>query len=237
MKTRGDFHFKQFSISHDRSTHKVGTDGVLLGAWVNVDGASRILDIGTGSGVVAIMLAQRTSPSAKIDAVEIQESDAKQAEANVKNSPWSEKVSVIHSAIQDFKPDHQYDLIVSNPPFFINSWLPPDQSRSKARHSHELSFPDLVANISQLLVPEGKFSVILPFTEGRQFIRLAEGLGFFLSRKMSFRSRQDKPIERLLIEFSRTAGDVKEEELVLYVKNEEWTEEYRALTRDFYLKA
>lgn len=237
MKTRGDFHFKQFSISHDRSTHKVGTDGVLLGAWVNVDGASTILDIGTGTGVIAIMLAQRTPPNTKIDAVELQEHDAKQAETNVKNSPWPEKVSVVHSAIQDFQSDHGYDLIVSNPPFFVNSWLPPDQSRSTARHSHDLSFPELVENISRLLSPEGRFAVVLPFVEGSQFIRLAEGLGFYVSRRMTFKSRQDKPVERLLVEFSRTVSAVKAEELVLYLRNEEWTNEYRALTRDFYLKA
>lgn len=237
MKTRGDFHFKKFSISHDRSTHKVGTDGVLLGAWVNIEGASRILDIGTGTGVIAIMLAQRTSPTTKIDAVELQQHDATQAESNVKNSPWPEKVAIIHSAIQDFQPEHQYDLIVSNPPFFINSWLPPDPKRSKARHSHDLSFPDLVENISRLLSPEGKFAVVLPFTEGGQFIRLAEGLGFHVCRTMAFKARHGKPIERLLIEFSRTLEEVKSEELVLYARNEDWTDQYRALTRDFYLKA
>jgi tRNA1Val (adenine37-N6)-methyltransferase len=237
MKTRGDFHFKQFSIAHDQSTHKVGTDGVLLGAWVSVAGVQNILDVGTGSGVIAIMLAQRTSVEAHIDAVELQEHDATQAATNVKNSPWPEKVSVVHSAIQDFRPTHRYDMIVSNPPFFINSWLPPDENRSKARHSQDLSFSDLLENISRLLTPNGRFAVVLPFTEGEHFIDLAEGSGFYISRKTAFRSRQDKPVERLLIEFSQQPVEVETEELVLYVRNEEWTEEYRGLTRDFYLKA
>jgi tRNA1Val (adenine37-N6)-methyltransferase len=237
MKTRGDFHFKQFSISHDKSTHKVGTDGVLLGAWVNVNAASRILDIGTGSGVIALMLAQRTLADTKIDAVELQEHDARQAEVNVRNSPWPKKVAVIHAAIQDFKPQHQYDLIVSNPPFFSRSWLPPDENRSKARHGNELTFADLLTNIARLLTADGHFAVVLPFTEGSQFIYLAERLGFHVSRKMSFRSRQDKPIERLLIDFSQRQVEVKTEELLLYVRDDEWTEDYRELTKEFYLKA
>jgi tRNA1Val (adenine37-N6)-methyltransferase len=237
MKTRGDFHFKKFSIAHDRSTHKVGTDGVLLGAWVGIDGVSKVLDIGTGSGVIAIMLAQRTSSGTAIDAVELQKHDAEQAAMNVKNSPWPQKVSVIHSAIQDFDPPHRFDLIVSNPPFFRNSWLPPDESRSTARHSHQLTFTDLLENISRLLSPGGRFAVVLPFTEGTQFIRLANALDFHVFRKLTFRSRHDKPIERLLVEFSRNQIEVKSEELVLYAEKEEWTEEYRALTKGFYLKA
>ncbi|HEY0654758.1 MAG TPA: methyltransferase [Chryseosolibacter sp.] len=237
MKRRGDFHFKQFTISHDQSSHKVGTDGVLLGAWVDISDAHRILDIGTGSGVIAIMLAQRTGAEAKIDAVELQEHDAVQAGLNVKKCPWSEKITVIHSAIQGFQPSHLYDLIVSNPPFFINSWLPPDESRSKARHAGDLSFPTLLQSAARLLSFEGKFAVVLPFTEANQFIELAKEFGLHLHRRMSFRSRQDKPVERLLIEFSRKPVDVKTEELVLYATDEEWTEEYRALTRDFYLKA
>ncbi len=237
MKTRGDFHFKKFSISHDASTHKVGTDAVLLGAWAGVHGAERILDIGTGSGVIALMLAQRSAPASKIDAVELQPHDADQAVENVKNSPWPEKVTVLRTAIQDFVSEKPYDLIVSNPPYFINSWLPPDENRSKARHSNELSFTDLLASVIRLLAPAGLFAVVLPYAEGNQFLRMAETVGLYPIRKLTFRSRKNKPIERLLIEFSRKQSQVKSEELLLYKINEEWTDEYRALTRDFYLKA
>ncbi|HEY0743651.1 MAG TPA: methyltransferase [Chryseosolibacter sp.] len=237
MRTRGDFRFKKFSISHDASTHKVGTDGVLLGAWVNVDGVSSILDIGTGSGVIAIMLAQRTPDHVVIEAVELQEQDAIQAEKNVKNSPWPTKVRVIHTPVQQFRPGKQFDLIVSNPPFFVNSWLPPDKNRSKARHSNELSFEDLLEAVTHSLSATGRFAVVLPFTEGNHFIRLAEGFGLHAHRQMSFRSRKEKPIERLLIEFSRQEGEMKREELLLYKINEEWTDEYRRLTKDFYLNA
>lgn len=237
MKTRGDFHFKKFSISHDRSTHKIGTDGVLLGAWVNVDDAKTILDIGTGSGVIALMLAQRTSPEVKIDAVELQEGDVTQAVENVNKSPWAEKIRIIHSSIQAFDPGRQYNLIVSNPPYFVNSWLPPDENRSKARHSHDLTFRELLNAVVRLLNPTGRFAVVLPFTEGNEFIRLAEALEFHLIRKMTFQARKNKPIERLLVEFSRVAGELKSEELLLYKINDEWTDGYKALTRDFYLKA
>jgi tRNA1Val (adenine37-N6)-methyltransferase len=237
MKTRGDFHFKKFSISHDRSTHKVGTDGVLLGAWVNIGDAKTILDIGTGSGVVALMLAQRTADEVMIDAVELQEGDALQARENVSNSPWPNKVNVIHSSIQNFRSEVQYDLIVSNPPYFVNSWLPPDENRSKARHSNDLSFSELLDAVNRLLKPDGRFSVVLPFTEGNEFIRLAETLSFRPIKKLTFQSRQNKPIERLLIEFSHIRCEVKTEELLLYKVNEEWTEAYRTLTRDFYLRA
>jgi tRNA1Val (adenine37-N6)-methyltransferase len=237
MKTRGDFHFKQFSISHDRSTHKVGTDGVLLGAWVNVDDVKTILDIGTGSGVIALMLAQRTPPEVKIDAIEMQEDDATQARENVNKSPWPNKVNVVHTAIQNFYPERQFDLIVSNPPYFINSWLPPDENRGKARHSTTLTFSDILDAVRRLLNSTGRFAVVLPFTEGKEFVRLAGALGFYATRKLTFQSRKNKPIERLLLEFARTEGEVKTEEVFLYKSDEQWTDEYKALTRDFYLKA
>jgi tRNA1Val (adenine37-N6)-methyltransferase len=237
MKTRGDFHFKKFSVSHDSSTHKVGTDAVLLGAWANVDGAKTILDIGTGSGVIALMLAQRSSDDATIDAVELQAHDAKQAELNVSKSPWPTKVHVVNTAIQDFAPRKQYDLIVSNPPFFLNSWLPPDENRSKARHSSELSFSDLIQSVARLLHQDGRFAMVLPYTEGNRFILLAEEADLYANRKLTFRSRMNKPIERLLIEFYRHRGDLKSEELLLYKVNDEWSEGYKSLTRDFYLKS
>lgn len=237
MKTRGDFHFKKFSISHDRSTHKIGTDGVLLGAWVEIDSAKAILDIGTGSGVIALMLAQRTDTDVRIDAVELQADDVAQARENVLKSPWPTKVSVTHSSIQDFHPQTQFDLIVSNPPYFVNSWLPPDQNRSRARHANELSFIELWDAVSRLLKHNGRFAVVLPFTEGNEFIRLGEAANFYPVRKMTFQSRSNKPIERLLIEFSKIRSEVKSEELLLYKVNEEWTEEYKSLTRDFYLKS
>lgn len=235
MKRSADFHFKQFSISHDRSTHKIGTDGVLLGAWVAVKNVSRILDIGTGTGVIALMLAQRSDPLTKIDAVEIEEADAAQARENVARSPWPEKVNVIHSSIQRFSPGHQYDLITSNPPYFINSWRPPEKRRSQARHTHELSFEELLQSSLRLLKEDGRLAVILPYQEGLHFIDLAKSSQLYPVRQLTFRSRANKPIERLLLEFTKKSGDLLSDELILHDKGNEWSEEYCALTRDFYL--
>lgn len=237
MKTRGDFHFKKFSVSHDNSTHKVGTDGVLLGAWTNVENAKDILDIGTGSGVIALMLAQRTPESSHIDAVEINERDAAQAKENFKRSPWAEKISIHNTSIQDFKPNKTYDLIVSNPPFFINSYLPPDADRTKARHTSDLPFEDIIQKTKSLLKATGRLSIVLPPNEATKFTELASGHNLKLQRQLSFQSRKHKPVERLLLEFGFENFTTERTELLLYQQNDEWTESYRGLMKDFLLKA
>lgn len=237
MKSRGLFHFKQFSIAHDRSTHKIGTDGVLLGAWVKTGNAKRILDIGTGSGVIALMLAQKSDFDTRIDAVEIDEQDVDQARENILNSPWPSKVTVHHQAIQNFFPDRKFDVIVSNPPFFVNSWLPPDEKRGKARHTNELSFDKLLSASVRLLDESGKLAVILPYQEGKSFIDLAYNAGLKLSRELSFQSRKHKPIERLLLEFQFHETPTAQEHLILHDEGENWSAGYRELTKDFYLKA
>jgi tRNA1Val (adenine37-N6)-methyltransferase len=144
MRRKGLFQFKQFSVAHDRSTHKIGTDGVLLGAWADVSNVQYILDVGTGTGVIALMMAQRTAGSVLIDAVEIEKEDSEQALQNVLQSPWASRIGVHHTAIQNFSPSRQYDLVISNPPYFVNSWKPPEKKRSQARHTHELSFDELL---------------------------------------------------------------------------------------------
>jgi tRNA1Val (adenine37-N6)-methyltransferase len=237
MKSRGLFHFKQFSLSHERSTHKIGTDGVLLGAWVKTEDAKRILDIGTGSGVIALMLAQKSDPHTCIDAVELDEQDVAQAKENVLNSPWPSKVMIHHADIQDFSPGQKYDLIVSNPPYFVNSWLPPDEKRGKARHTQELSFDKLLNASVRLLDESGKLAVILPYQEGKVFTELASDAGLNLTRELSFRSRKHKPIERLLLEFQSTETPTSQEHLILHDDGENWSADYRELTKDFYLKA
>jgi tRNA1Val (adenine37-N6)-methyltransferase len=235
MRNKGFFHFKQFNVAHDRSTHKIGTDGVLLGAWVNVSGAQYILDIGTGTGVIALMMTQRTAGTAVIDAVEIEKEDSEQAMENVQQSPWPGKVKVHHTAIQDFYPSRQYDLVVSNPPYFINSWKPPEKRRSQARHTHGLSFNELLQAASRLLTTNGRLAVILPYQEALHFTELAKQYQLYVIRRMTFRSRAHKPVERLLIEFGGYAVEVKEEELVLHGEGDQWSEAYCRLTREFYL--
>jgi tRNA1Val (adenine37-N6)-methyltransferase len=232
------FQFKHFSVAHDRCTHKVGTDGVLLGSWVRIGDTDKfLLDVGTGSGVIALMLAQRSNDATHIDAIDIERQDAQQALQNVAGSPWPDKISVYQTAIQKFFPDQRYDLIISNPPFFVNSLLPPEQKRSQARHTHSLSFDDLLENVCRLLAASGRFAVILPYREGGQLLKAAAPLKLHPRRQTAFRSRRHKPFERLLIEFSRDITDPEESELRLYDEGEKWSEDYKALTRDFYLNA
>ncbi len=235
-KSGTHFHFKQFSIAHDRCTMKVGTDGVLLGAWASIDNAKTILDIGTGSGVIALMLAQRTPADALIHAVELEQSDAQQAQENVAHSPWPDKVKIFPSAIQQFAGDALYDLIVSNPPYFINSQEPPDKRRLQTRHTVMLSFAELLSAVTRLLKPEGTFQVILPYTEGLQFIDLASQHNLYCTRQWSFRTRATKPVERLLLAFARIPARNRDTgEVLLYSHNTVWDDSYTNLTRDFYL--
>jgi tRNA1Val (adenine37-N6)-methyltransferase len=232
------FQFKQFSVAQDRSTHKVGTDGVLLGAWVRLHADIRsVLDVGTGTGLIALMLAQRTSENTTIDAVEVEEEDARQAKENVQHSPWAGKIRIHISRVQDFLPEKKYDLVISNPPYFVNSWLPPENKRSQARHAQLLPFEDLLRHSHRLLAPGGRLAVILPYTEGLMFINLARSFGLFPSRRTAFRSRAHKPLERVLVELSSEGGyEQPENELVLYTHGDTWSDEYRSLTRAFYLR-
>lgn len=230
------FYFKQFSVSQNDCAHKVGTDGVLLGAWVDVKNEKNILDVGTGSGLIALMLAQRTDPDSRIDAVEIEASDAQQARENVRQSPWPKKITIHQEAVQRFNPEKEYDLIVSNPPYFINSWLPPEEKRSQARHTLQLSFPDLLMTATRLLNKQGRLAVILPYAEGLTFLDISQNFHLIPIRKTFFRSRAHKPVERLLLELSY-GGKLVEQEIILYESGDHWTEEYKKLTHGFYLKS
>jgi tRNA1Val (adenine37-N6)-methyltransferase len=207
---------------------KVGTDAVLLGAWVSINHAKSILDIGTGSGVIALMLAQRSN--ALIDAVEPDKNSAEQAAVNFRSSPWSNRLRVYNLPIQDFEYSH-YDLIVSNPPFFSNSLLPPNASRQAARHTETLSFDDLI-----LATKHGRLAVILPATEGNLFREKAREQGLHCNRSLAFYSRRDKPQERWLMEFSQNPGEITTEKLVLYEEKDRWTKEYALLVKDFLTK-
>jgi tRNA1Val (adenine37-N6)-methyltransferase len=237
MKRVKDFVFKKFRIVQTNSTHKVGTDGVLLGAWADVVNAQTILDIGTGSGVIALMLAQRNA-TATIDALEIQKADAMQAEENFRSSPWSDRLTIYHQALQEFKTQKQYDLIVTNPPFFINSFLPPNNNRTLVRHTAELSFDALLDTVVKLLKPDGQLSLILPVAEGKFFIDAASARSLYLKRLCEFKSREHKPVERLLMEFGYAQQETLQEQLTLYAESsgEDWSVAYKMLTREFYLK-
>jgi tRNA1Val (adenine37-N6)-methyltransferase len=182
------------------------------------------------------MLAQRSKEDVRIDAIEIEERNAGQARENIAGSPWAQKVTVIQQSIESYSTTRQYDLIVSNPPYFSKSLLPPDQHRTLARHTQSLTFENLLASAKNLLSPEGRFSVVLPFVESKRFTDLAAALQLFPARRTTFQSRQHKPIERVLIEFSGEQARTEESSLILYGENGKWSDEYIGLTKEFYKK-
>jgi tRNA1Val (adenine37-N6)-methyltransferase len=215
---------------------KVGTDAVLLGAWVSLVGVKNILEVGAGSGVISLMLAQRTSSDTKIEAIELEKEDAQQAKENVERSPWPEKVTTYHQAFQNFTSSKPFDLIISNPPYFNNSQLPPSTKRSQARHTGSLNYIELISLAIKLLNPSGKLAVVLPFEEGKQFQSLALENNLHPGRQLAFYSRKGKPQERWLFEFFFGPTELSTEKLTLHADGEEWTEDYKMLMRDFYLK-
>jgi tRNA1Val (adenine37-N6)-methyltransferase len=233
------FAFKQFTIHQEKCAMKVGTDAVLLGAWAKTYGVRRIFDIGTGTGVIALMLAQRCG--AHIDAIDIDEQTAEEAKENVQNSPWKDRVHIHHISLQDFvrMQEDKYELIVSNPPYFNDSLPATEASRTKARHTILLPFPDLIFAATKLLSKDGKFYVILPTKEGEQFREMAEAKGLHLRRLTRVKTTAEKPEKRLLMQFGFTAKpQVSESSLIIEKDNlnaQHYTEEYVELTKDYYL--
>ena len=230
------FRFKQFAIYQDRCSMKVTTDSVLLGAWVNIEGAKRILDIGAGSDIVAIMLGQRTS-GASIDAVEIEETACVQARENMLATPWASCMNVINSAIQDFakqKPT-KYDLIVSNPPFFTGGTFSSNQQKASVRHTIKLPHSDLLSAARSLLAPEGRFCVILPLIEGLRFVEIAASYHLHCTRQVEVLPKLGKTVERLLLQFEYTSKKLSTEQLVVLDNNSEYSSDFVAITKDFYL--
>jgi tRNA1Val (adenine37-N6)-methyltransferase len=180
------FRFKQFSIEDDRCAMKVGTDAVLLGAWVDISNAKKILDVGTGCGIIALMLAQRTGEDVCIEAIEIEKQDAIQALENSNQSPWAKRIKITPQSLQEFKGFESFDIIVSNPPYFINSQLPPSTDRAKARHTHSLSYQELIDHSIRLLNKEGRLAVVLPYAEGKNFLNIASLTGLICIRQLAF---------------------------------------------------
>ena len=232
------FRFKQFDIHQDKCTMKVGTDGVLLGAWANVENARKALDIGTGTGLIALMLGQRTS-GCDIHAVEIDETAANQARENAAGVPWKNRVNIIHRAIQDYQKEceEKYDLIVSNPPFFSGGTFSGNQDKNNVRHTIKLPHGDLLSAARNLLEPGGKFCIILPFIEGLRFQELAQSYKLYCTRLTEVLPTGKKPVERLLMQFERQERPVEKDSLIIQKgKRNEWTDAYIRLTGDFYLK-
>lgn len=229
------FRFKQFTVHQQRSAMKVGTDGVLVGAWATVRATDRaVLDIGTGTGLLALMLAQR-NPEAQVVAVEIDAESAAQARENVAGSLWRDRIRVEECAVQEFSAEQKFDLIVSNPPYFVDSLKCPDGSRNMARHTDTLSFAELMQAAERLLAPEGRFAVIVP-SEAALTVIAAGNL--HLVRRCDVRTKPSGTPKRVMLEFSpRFEGAAQREELTIGDgTNGGYSPEYVALTRDFYLK-
>ena len=250
------FQFKQFTIHQDRTAMKVGTDGVLLGAWAPIaPQATRLLDIGTGTGLIALMIAQRFSKLSQnqrtemvnsqlnIDAIDIDKKSIEQATENIASSLFAKYITTHHTSLQDYAPHEKYDAIVCNPPYFVASLKCPDAARTQARHTDSLSFNDLLAHSARLLNSGGSLSVVLPVNEGNQLIELAPKYGFTLTHLTEVHPTPTAPPKRLLLQFvmqnsqhNHSSLPISHSSLTIEIARHQYTPEYIALTRDFYLK-
>lgn len=229
------FRFKQFSILQDKSAMKVGTDGVLLGAWTPVKNATSILDVGTGTGLIALMLAQRTL-NAHIDAVEVEDEAYVEATVNFKNAPWSDRLKIYKDSFLEFQTDCKYDLIVSNPPYYTDTYKQPSSERMLARHVGELTFKSLLEKVAGLLSEQGTCAFIIPYKEEESFLKLGENLGLFPKKIERIKGRVDLPFKRSLLYLTQELTSVEEKELVIEKGRHIYTDEYIKLTKLFYLK-
>ena len=230
------FNFKQFTIYQDKSAFKVGTDGVLLGAYTDVTGVNRILDIGSGTGLISIMLAQRCE--AEITAIEPDDESYIQTCENVSRCDWHERIKVEHTDLQNLNQvQGKFDLIVTNPPFFSDSLKSPDLRKSFARHTDSLTSDGILEGVSKLLEDEGRLQLILPYVEGNVFIAEANKYGLYCNNILKIKPLPSSEIRRLILTFSK--NQIKPAESFLTIEHgrrHEFTEEYKNLTKEFYLK-
>ncbi|WP_417880188.1 tRNA1(Val) (adenine(37)-N6)-methyltransferase [Vibrio sp.] len=234
MNKTKDFHFKQFSIYGGHSGMAVSTDGILLGAWAKISNHSSILDIGTGTGLLALMCAQRNQQS-QITAIDIDEDAIKSAQYNIDNSPWNKRIRVIKSAAQQLESNLKFDHIICNPPYFNSGATSDWQARAIARHTQTLPHSELLNACAKLLKPAGSASFILPKTEGEAFIQLALEQGWFVERLCQVNTTEHKPGYRLLFTLTRVQTECQNSQLTIHQANG-YSEPFIQLTRDFYLK-
>ncbi|MFW0767501.1 tRNA(1)(Val) (adenine(37)-N(6))-methyltransferase TrmN [Trabulsiella odontotermitis] len=234
---RNGFTFKQFFVAHDRCAMKVGTDGILLGAWAPIARVNRILDIGTGSGLLALMLAQRTDDHVAIDAVELDDDAAAQAQENVAESPWSARVQVHHADIQQWlhQQTRRYDLIVSNPPYYEQGVECATPQREQARYTTSLDHTALLNCAAEAITEEGFFCLVLPESIGTAFTEKALSLGWNLRLRTDIAETELRPPHRVLLAFSPKAGEYFCDRLVIRGPEQQYSEGYTALTQAFYL--
>ena len=234
---REPFRFKQFEINQDRCAMKIGTDGVLLGSWTNITAAKSILDIGAGTGIIALMLAQRSSAET-IDAIEIDSNAYEQCVDNFEISPWGDRLYCYHAGLDEFIEEIEdlYDLIVCNPPFYTESVTSGDIQRDQARQNEFLPFNELLEGVSILISEHGIFSTIIPFKEKDDFIRLAASHELFPSRCLNVKGNPAAEVKRVLLEFTKQEKIFEELDLTIEIERHVYTIDYINLTKDFYLK-
>lgn len=242
-RNSSSFQFQQFTIEQDKCTMKVGTDGILLGAWTPLLDSLQILDIGAGTGLIGLMLAQRKS-DAEVTMVEVDEQAAEQAMSNVAASPFGDRIQVVCSPVQEFRPagNKRFDLIVSNPPFFTGGVISEQEGRASVRHTIKLSHQDLLRSVQRLLAPEGSFCLVLPWLEGLRFMELAKSYQLFTWQKIKVSPSPEKAPNRLLLSLRKTppSGDLPENgALSIYATDgadAPRSDAYEELTADFFVK-
>jgi tRNA1Val (adenine37-N6)-methyltransferase len=232
------FKFKQFTIEHDDCAMKVGTDSIMLGSWVQPKNAQRILDIGTGSGLLGIMLAQKAQDTCTIDGLDIDAAAISQAKSNAKNCLWAQRMTFYHTSLQQFVCGISYDLIVCNPPYFsINisaNKTGAAKSRLNARQTIELEHPTLLQAVKKHLSASGRFCCVLPVDVAKIFIVYAESTGMYCTRELQVQSKHDTHVTRLLLEFSHTKKTITSDVLCIYDHSGSYSKEYIALCKDYY---
>ncbi|WP_039055933.1 tRNA1(Val) (adenine(37)-N6)-methyltransferase [Enterobacter sp. Bisph1] len=234
---RDGFTFKEFFVAHDRCAMKVGTDGVMLGAWSPVSKARHVLDIGTGSGLLALMLAQRTSQDVAITAVELDQQAAEQARTNVQASPWNQRITVHQADIRQWSTENtaRYDLIVSNPPYFDEGVQCATPERDKARYTTTLDHQALLEIAAALITEEGFFCVVLPIEGCEVFTAKALKLGWHLRLRTDVSETESRLPHRVLLAFSPRDGELFADRLAIRGPDQRYSESYTALTQAFYL--
>ncbi|WP_323063934.1 tRNA1(Val) (adenine(37)-N6)-methyltransferase [Aeromonas jandaei] len=235
MRRSRGFTFKQFHINHDRCAMKVGTDGILLGAWAPVEQARRVLDIGSGSGLIALMLAQRSRSDCHIDGVELDSDAVIQARENVAASPWSDRVTITESAVQEYQAD-PYDLIVSNPPYFVAGQSFSDPARAMARHTGALDSHALLAACDRLLAPNGEVALVLPTAMADEILCISADYDLHGICYTAVITREGKEANRVLLRLGRGLNRCERGDIVIHSADGAYSDRYIQLTSPFYLK-
>ena len=232
------FKFKQFTVNQDRCAMKIGTDGVLLGAWTSVEhNPFNVLDIGAGTGILSLMIAQR-SHAEQIEAIEIDDDAFEQCAENFENSPWNDRLFCFHASLLEYieAVNEKFDLIICNPPFYSEDYKTQDKSRDLARFSDAMPFEHIIFAVINFLSDKGKFSIVIPYKEEEKYIEEASLIDLFPNRILRVRGNEKSDLKRSLIEFSYSESPINISELIIETERHQYTEDYINLTKDFYLK-